>query len=190
MGLRIAVIYGSTRPQRLGIRAAKFLVRGFTERGSHVDLIEPLEHPLPLLELRYREHGEGKAPKPMETVHKILDAADAFVIVSGEYNNSIPPALANIIDHFLPEYSRKPSAVCCYSVSPFGGAHALTAVRALLAAVGAPPIGASLHVPGIADVFDDEGTPADPETMDRRFTTFAKEVEWYANALKTAREAD
>ena len=44
-------------------------------------------------------------------------AADAFV-VSGEYNHSIPPALSNLLDHFLEEYFWRPSAIVCYSRRP------------------------------------------------------------------------
>ena len=40
--------------------------------------------------------------------------ADAIVVVSGEYNHSIPPALSNLLDHFLEEWFWKPSAIVCY----------------------------------------------------------------------------
>ena len=42
-------------------------------------------------------------------------SADAFVVVSGEYNHSISPALSNLLDHFLEEYFWRPSAIVCYS---------------------------------------------------------------------------
>ena len=47
--------------------------------------------------------------------------ADAFVIVTAEYNHSIPPALSNTLDHFLEEYFWRPSAIVCYSAGAFGG---------------------------------------------------------------------
>lgn len=187
--LRIAVIYGSARPQRLGIRMARFVTDGFARRGCRADLVEPLTHPFPLLELRYREHPEGGAPEPIEEAHRILDAADAFVAVTGEYNGTVPPALVNVLDHFLPEFARKPSAVCCYSVSPFGGARAVAPLRSLFAVLGAPPVQAVLHAPRVAEVFAEDGTPLDP-AMEERFGNFAAEVEWYARALRAAREGD
>ena len=145
--LRVAVVYGSARPQRLGIRMARFVAGGFARRGHRADLVEPLAHPLPLLELRYREHPEGEAPEALEKVHRIFEVADAFVAVSGEYNGGVPPAMLNILDHFLPEFARKPSAVCCYSVSPFGGARAVAPLRAVFATLGAPPVQAVLARP-------------------------------------------
>lgn len=185
--LRIAVVYGSARPRRLGIRMARYVADGFARRGHRADLVEPLTHPMPLLELRHREHPAGGAPEAIESAHRIFDAADAFVAVTGEYNGAVPPALVNILDHFLPEFARKPSAVCCYSVSPFGGARAVAPLRALFTALGAPPIQAVLHAPRVADAFAEDGTPLDP-AMEERFGNFAAEIEWYARALRNARE--
>lgn len=187
--LRVAVVYGSARPQRLGIRMARFVAGGFARRGHRADLVEPLAHPLPLLGLRYREYPEGKAPETLEKVHRVFDAADAFVAVTGEYNGAVPPALVNTLDHFLPEFARKPSSVCCYSISPFGGARAVAPLRALFATLGAPPVQAVLHAPRIAEAFAEDGTPLDP-AMEERFDGFAAEVEWYARALRRARDGD
>ena len=33
---------------------------------------------------------------------KIIDAADAYVVVTAEYNNCLPPPLTNLLDHFSP----------------------------------------------------------------------------------------
>ncbi len=186
MNLHIAVLYGSVRPQRVGIRMARFVARGFRDRGTEATLIDPLEYRLPLLEKRYREYPEGEAPEALESVHGILDHADAFVAVSAEYNGSVPPALVNLLDHFLPEYVRKPSAVCTYSPGPLGGALAAVPLRHLFTVLGAPPIGAPFRVGRVHEIFDDHGRTGDSDTL-RRFGDFADQVEWYAGALKTAR---
>ena len=122
-------------------------------------------------------------------VHRVLERADAFVAVSAEYNGSIPPALVNVLDYFLPEYARKPSAVCTYSPGPLGGALAAIPLRHLFTVLGAPPIGAPFRVGRVHETFDDRGH-TDDEDVYRRFSGFADQVEWYARALKTAREAD
>ena len=185
-GLNTAVIYGSARRGRQGIKAARFVVRKLEERGHAVTLVDSLEHPLPLLDLMYKEYEEGTAPKAMETVGEILNTADGFVIVSAEYNHSIPAALKNLLDHFQSEYLYKPSAIVTYSAGPFGGVRALINLRAILAELGTPSIPSAFPVPQVQNAFDDDGNPLD-QAYDERIVKFLDEYEWYANALKHAR---
>jgi len=185
-GLNTAVIYGSARRGRQGIKAARFVVRKLEERGHAVTLVDSLEHQLPLLDLMYKEYEEGTAPKAMETVGEVLSTADGFVIVSAEYNHSIPAALKNLLDHFQSEYLYKPSAIVTYSAGPFGGVRALINLRAILAELGTPSIPSAFPVPQVQNAFDDDGNPLD-QAYDERIVKFLDEYEWYANALKHAR---
>ena len=59
----------------------------------------------------YKEYAKGTAPEPMETISAKLNDSDGFLLVTGEYNHSIPPALKNMLDHFQREYYFKPSAI-------------------------------------------------------------------------------
>ncbi len=189
MELNIAVIYGSVRRERLGINAARFVVGKLEERGHAVTLIDPLEYRLPLLDLMYHEFDEGQAPEAMESVSQILRRADAFVIVSGEYNHSEPAALKNLLDHFQSEYRHKPSGIITYSKGPFGGVRALITLRAILAELGTPSIPSAFPISQVGEAFDDAGTALVP-AYDRRIKRFLDEFEWYANALKRARVQD
>jgi NAD(P)H-dependent FMN reductase len=186
-GLKTAVIYGSVRRQRQGIKAARFMVRKLEERGHTVALVDTQEHELPFLDLMYKEYEEGAAPKAMQTVGKILKSADGFVIVSAEYNHSIAAVLKNLLDHYQSEYLYKPSAIVTYSAGPFGGVRALINLRAILAELGTPSIPSAFPVSRIHDAFDDDGIALDP-AYDERVVKFLHEFEWYANALKQARE--
>ena len=47
----------------------------------------------------YKEYPPGGAPEALERLAERVKAADAYVIVSGEYNHTVPPALANLLDH-------------------------------------------------------------------------------------------
>ena len=183
----IAVVYGSARRGRQGIKAARFVVRKLEERGHAVDLVDSEEYELPFLDLMYKEYEAEKAPETMRMVGEILQAADAFVIVSAEYNHSIPAALKNLLDHFQSEYLYKPSAIVTYSAGPFGGVRGLINLRAMLAELGTPSIPSSFPVSQVGDAFDDEGNSVD-HAYDERIIRFLDEFEWYANALKNARE--
>ena len=186
LDLNTVVIYGSARRSRQGIKAARFVVRKLEERGHAVTLVDSLEHPLPLLDLMYKEYEKGTAPKAMETVGKILNTADGFIIVSAEYNHSIPAALKNLLDHYQSEYLYKPSAIVTYSAGPFGGVRALINLRAILAELGTPSIPSAFPVSQVQNAFDDDGNPLD-RAYDERIVKFLDEYAWYANALKHAR---
>jgi NAD(P)H-dependent FMN reductase len=108
--------------------------------------------------------------------------------VSGEYNHSIPPALSNLLDHFLEEYFWRPSAIVCYSGGAFGGVRAAIQLRAMLCELGTPSIPSLLPVPRVQDAFDDAGHPRD-DGYHARAGRFLDELEWYAHALKNARQA-
>ena len=188
MGLNTAVIYGSVRAERRqGINAARFVVGKLNDRGHTVTLIDPLEYQLPLLDLMYKEFESGQAPAAMESIGRILKQADGFIIVSAEYNHGEPAALKNLLDHFQSEYLYKPSGIVTYSAGSFGGVRALITLRAILAELGTPSIPSAFPIPMIGKAFDKDGNPLDP-AYHQRIDKFLDEFEWYANALKVARD--
>ena len=187
MPLNIVVLYGSVRSARQGIKAARFIVSQCRVRGHEVTLIDPLEYPVPLLDKMYKEYDPHEAPPVLQNLARIIIPADAYIVVSGEYNHTVPPALTNLMDHFLEEYFWKPSAIVCYSAGPFGGVRAAMTLRAMLAEMGMASIPSILPIPGVQDAFEDNGTPVD-DAYPRRATRFLTELEWYANAMKHARE--
>ncbi len=186
--LDLLVIYGSVRHARQGIKAARFVVNACTARGHRATLIDPLELQLPLLDKMYKEFEPGQAPEVLVQLAGRIKSADAFIIVSGEYNHSIPPALSNLLDHFLEEYFWRPSAIVCYSAGSFGGVRAAVQLRAMLCELGTPSIPSLLPVPAVQEAFDDEGRPKDA-SYHQRAGRFLDELEWYAHALKTARQS-
>lgn len=186
MSLKIVVFYGSVRSARQGIKAARFVVSQCQARGHEVRLIDPLEYPLPLIDKMYKEYNPGEAPETLQRMAELIVAADAYVVVSGEYNHTVPPALSNMLDHFLEEYFWKPSAIVCYSAGSFGGVRAAMTLRAMLAEMGMSSIPSLLPIPKVQSAFQDDGTPTDPAWI-KRTEKFFTELEWYANAMKTAR---
>ena len=185
--LNTAVIYGSARRDRRGINAARFVVRKLEEREHDVTLVDSEEYDLPMLDWMYREYEPGQAPKSMQKLAEILSAADGYMIVSAEYNHSIPGALKNLLDHFQSEYLYKPSGIVTYSAGPYGGVRALVNLRGILAELGTPSIPSAFPISQIRNAFDDDGNAAD-KAYDERIVKFLDEYEWYANALKHARD--
>jgi len=186
MQFRIAVIYGSTRSERIGIRGALYLVNQLKERGLDPVLIDALEYNLPFLDKMYKEYEEGEAPESMEKLHAQLQKADGFIIVSGEYNHGIPPALKNLLDHFQKEYFFKPSALATYSKGPFGGARVSVHLVAVMAELGMPSIPSVLYLSRVDQSFDEQGNALD-SAYNRRSARFLDEFEWYLEAFANQR---
>ncbi len=187
MDLKVAVLLGSVRCDRQGIRAARFVERSLQSRGHEVTLVDPAALQLPLLDRMYKEYTKGTAPAALEELASLYRVADAFIVVSGEYNHSIPPALSNLLDHFLEEYFWRPSAIVCYSTGAFGGVRAAMQLRAMLCELGMPSIPSLFPLPRIQATLDPEGHATDG-AIARRFERFASELEWYAQALRERRQ--
>ena len=188
MGLNTVVLLGSVRSDRIGIRAARFVERLLQARGHTVTVVDPALLQLPLLDRMYKEYPPGAAPALLDGLASLYRAADAFVVVTAEYNHSIPPALSNLLDHFLEEYFWRPSAIVCYSTGQFGGVRAAMQLRAMLCELGMPSIPSLFPIPRLQAALNDDGTSRDA-ALDDRFTRFATELEWYGAALRTGRQA-
>jgi NAD(P)H-dependent FMN reductase len=186
MPLLMPVILGSVRSERQGLRAARFIIHRLEGRGYEAPLVDPLELKLPLLGRMYKEYPEGGAPEPLEHLASLLRRADAFVIVSAEYNHSIPPALTNTLDHFLEEYFWRPSAIVCYSAGRFGGVRAAMQLRAMLCELGTPSIPSLLPIPEIGKALDVDGVSQQP-WLEKSADRFIDELAWYAEALRRQR---
>ena len=187
MPLLFPVVLGSVRSDRQGARAARFIIRHLENRGYEAPLVDPVELKLPLLDRMYKEYPKGEAPEILERLAALFRCADAFVIVSAEYNHSIPPGLSNTLDHFLEEYFWRPSAIVCYSGGQFGGVRAAMQLRAMLCELGMPSISSLLPIPKIGTALDPEGSPQQP-WLDKSAERFLDELVWYANALRRQRE--
>ena len=185
--LEFPVLLGSVRSDRKGIRAARCIIGELQRRGHRPSLVDPLVLQLPLLDRMYKEYPSGQAPEVLQRLAELYRAADGFVIVSGEYNNCIQPAMKNLLDHFLEEYYWRPSAIVCYSAGPFGGVRAAMQLRMTLAELGMPSIPSLLPIPRIGSALQEDGSPADPARFGRHVGRFLDEFCWYAEALKERR---
>ena len=189
MALRIAVFYGSVRSERQGIKAARFIVELCRGRGHDGALIDAAEYRLPLLDKMYKEYRPGEAPEILQRMAAIVTTADAYIVVSGEYNHTVQPGLTNLLDHFLEEYFWKPSAIVCYSAGAYGGVRAAVALRPMLAELGMSSIPSMLPIARVQDAFDDEARPRNAAWV-KQAERFLGELEWYGEAMRAARIKD
>ena len=186
MPLTIPVLLGSVRTERQGIRAARFMMALLSGRGHAPVLVDPLEKPLPMLDRMYKEFPKGAAPQVMEELAALYRRADCFVIVTAEYNQSVPPALKNLLDHFLEEYFWRPSAIVSYSAGRYGGVRAAVTLRTVLAEMGMSSVPSVLSIPSIHAALTEEGV-ATEGWIDKAAARQLDEFEWYAEALAARR---
>jgi NAD(P)H-dependent FMN reductase len=185
--LTIPVILGSVRRDRMGIRAAHLVMDGLSARGHEAVLVDAFELKLPLLDRMYKEYAPGEAPELLEQIAALYRRAAGFLVVSGEYNHGIPPALKNLLDHFLEEYFWRPSGIVCYSAGAFGGVRAAMQLRMSLAEMGMPSVPSLLPIPRIGETLAEDGVGDDRIARSR--DRFLDEFLWYAEALKPAKAA-
>ncbi|MEQ8926255.1 MAG: NAD(P)H-dependent oxidoreductase [Fulvivirga sp.] len=187
MKFNVSILYGSVREGRLGIRAVKLLDNLLKERGHLTHVLDPEEIELPFLNKMYKEYERGNAPAAMQHIADALNDSDGFIMVTGEYNHSIPPALKNMLDHFQKEYFFKPSAIAAYSAGQYGGMRAAVHLRAILGELGTPSISTIQGYPKIQKIIDQEGK-ATEEYYIKSTNKFLDELEWYMEAMKVQRE--
>ncbi len=181
--LTILVLYGSARTERKGIGLARLAVRQIEARGDSALLADSEKIGLPLLDKMYKEYEAGTAPEPMEQMAEMIRRADGICVVAGEYNHGIPPALKNLLDHYLEEWFHRPAAILCYSAGRFGGVRGAMQLRMTLPELGMPTISSLLPVPGVSQAVTTEGedlTTWLTEELDR----FLGELAWWARAAR------
>jgi len=184
--MKVSLLYGSVRSNRQGIQAARYLERKLQDRNMEVNFIDPLDFNLPLLDKMYKEYEPGSAPEQMEKLARIFTESDGFLIVTGEYNHSVPPALKNLLDHFQSEYFFKPSAIASYSAGSFAGVRAAVHLRVIAGELGMPSISSMLPFPMIGKLFDENLVPQN-QRIQSSTARFLDEFTWYLEAFKNQR---
>jgi NAD(P)H-dependent FMN reductase len=193
----VAVLLGSVRAERLGQRAAKWVMTQLKARGHEAVVVDAQALELPILDKMWKEIGPkqgehapagyGELKKKLAPLAELYARADGFCIVSAEYNHSVPPGLSNLIDYFLEEYLWRPSAIVCYSAGPYGGVRAAMQLRALLAEAGMPSIPSLQPIPLIGTALSEDGV-ALTQQLAEKSGKFFDEFEWYMQACAAERK--
>ncbi len=185
----VAVMQGSVRSDRMGDRVAKWVSSQLKARGHEAVVVDAAELKLPMLDRMWKEVKDDKGAEhaglreTLKPLAELYERVDGFAVVSAEYNHSVPPALSNMIDYFLEEYFYRPSAIICYSSTPFGGVRAAMQLRALLAEVGMPSIPTLQPIPSVGDALSSDGI-ALTQALAEKSKSFFDEFDWYMAAFR------
>jgi NAD(P)H-dependent FMN reductase len=187
--LRLAVIVGSVREGRFGPVVSRWFAEEARKHGAYeVDVIDlaEAEHELPVA---FTKFG-APMPPAVEAVHtrlsRRLAAADAFVVVTPEYNHSFPAPLKNTIDWFRDEWQAKPAGFVSYG-GMAGGQRAVEHLRQVFAELHAVTVRETLSFHMAWERFDRDGRPRDEAGSSDAATRMLRQLEWWGSALREAR---
>ena len=179
--MNIAIISGSPRKVSLTHRIALFLKNQLTAKTSHdINIIDVRDWNLPFLQEGFS--SVEKTPEQFKPLAELVFAADAFILVTPEYNGSYSPALQNLLDHF-PKQSHKAFGLAPASTGGMGGMRASQQLLLLVPALFGIASPYMLVTPFVDKKFTEEGELLD-ENFQKMVDTFLNEFLWLAETIK------
>ena len=188
--IRLAIIVGSTRPGRVGPAVAEWFA-GRVRRlpGVDVDLVDLADIALPFLdEPEHPALGRYTRPHTLAWSQRIAPA-EAFVLVTPEYNASFPAPLKNALDTIYDEWSGKPVGFVGYG-GQVGGARAVSALRPVVCALGMLPVGMDVNVHRVGRMLGEDGTLEATCDLDDRADLLVTELIAFTTMLRSRRPAE
>ncbi len=180
--LRLEVIVGSTRQGRFGPTVARwFLTQAEGRSDMAPDLLDLADVDLPA--------AYPRRPGPaLEAFTRRIDRADAFVVVTPEYNHGYPASLKQAIDLAYDEWRAKPVGFVSYG-GMAGGLRAVEQLRQVFAELHAVTMRDTVSFHRVWGLFDDSGELLEPAPFTAAAKTMLDALAWWALALRTARAA-
>jgi NAD(P)H-dependent FMN reductase len=178
--MRIEIISGSPRQHSNTHRVALHLHKLLREKTEHeVGLLDVRHYPLPLLQKVFASVEE--TPEAFKELAQRMFGAEAFIIVTPEYNGSYSPAMQNMFDHF-PKQHHKVFGLVTASTGALAGMRAAMQLQQFTMALFGIPSPYMLLTPLVDKKFDADGNLVDP-TFQKSIDTFVKEYLWLAEKL-------
>jgi NAD(P)H-dependent FMN reductase len=182
--LRVAVIIGSTRNGRFGPTVATWFAGHARKRTDlEVDVIDLAEARLP----ETLTDTDEPVPTAVQALAPRLVAADAFAVVSPEYNRGFPAPLKTAIDWYFEQWQAKPVTVISYGRES-GGRHATDQLRQVFTELHAVIIRDTISLPCYWEQFAADGSwPKPSSECNAAAKTTLDQLVWWARALREAR---
>ncbi|QBS40881.1 NADPH-dependent FMN reductase [Nocardia sp. CS682] len=187
--LKLAVIIGSVREGRFGPVVAEWFTEHARSHGAfEVDVIDLAQADLPLALPAVPPLLEPNPERPagMLDLTERLAAADAFVIVTPDYNRSIPAVLKAVIDWHFTQWDAKAIGFVGYSGGS-GGLLAIEHLRQIFGELNAHTVRNYVSFPRYYLLFDEDGRLREPEEPAAAALAMLDQLQWWADALVTAR---
>lgn len=183
----LKIIITSTRPGRKGPAVAQWVYDLAKQHdGFNTELIDLAEVNLPFLD-------EPNHPRIQQYQHehtrewsRRIGAADAFIIVTAEYNYGYPAPLKNAMDYLYNEWNYKPVALVSYG-GIAAGTRAVQLLKLLVTALKMMPLAESVNIPFFTQHIDKEGKFNGNESLDKTANEMLIQLARWSASMKTLR---
>jgi len=183
----LRIIIGSTRPGRVGPSVAAWITERAVEHGGFdVQVTDLAELNLPMLD-------EPNHPRLRQYTHQhtrdwsaLVDASDAFIFVTPEYNYGFNAALKNAIDYLFHEWHNKPAGIVSYG-GIAAGTRATQMLKQVLTALKIMPVPEAVNIPFVAQHLDEDKRFKSTEVIEASATAMLDEVLRWAESLTPLR---
>jgi NAD(P)H-dependent FMN reductase len=115
---KIAIIYGSSRPSKVGKTVAEWFASQVETGTNNLDMIDLAEVNLPMLAEPMPPMMGQYSLESTKQWAKRIENYDGFIFVVAEYNHGYTPILKNAIDHLYAEWGGKNAAIISYGAGP------------------------------------------------------------------------
>ncbi len=187
--MKVQVIIGSTRQKRFGEQPAQWIFSELKkQKGLDVELLDLRDWPLPFFDEPMSPSTSG-GKYTNELAAKWADKigeADAYVIVTPEYNHGYSAVLKNALDYVYKQWNNKPIAFVSYG-GIAGGTRAVQQLRQVAIELQMTPIRAGVHIPLYWTQLDEKGR-LKTEHLQSQADAMIPQLIWYATLLKKGRE--
>lgn len=192
--MKLQVIIGTTRPNRVTERVAKWVANeAKLMEDTTVELVDLADYNIPFLDEpmspRYNPNRQINA-EAGKWVAKLAEG-DAYIFATPEYNHSISGVLKNALDYVTSELVKKPATAVGHGT--VGGARAIMHLKEILSESQAAIIPKAVAFAGAGQSLDESGVldetiKANPYGPQAALTSMLTELKWYSDALSAARK--
>lgn len=190
---KLLIIVGSARPTRNADRVIPWLVRAAEKHDAFdVELADLRDWPLPVFAEHLGTIGDWDNPTYSEPIVKAwndkIKSHDAFIVVTPEYNHSVPGVLKNAIDTVWMSFGfrNKPVAFTGYSSGVSGAIRAIEHLNHIFVETESVPLRNTVVVPHVMKAFDEDGEATDPMAK-AALTVMLDDLAWWSSVLEKAR---
>lgn len=178
--MKIEIISGSPRQESVTARVATYLQKHLSEiTDASVGIIDVRAYELPFVQKVWT--SIDAVPAQWKELGERMFSADAFILVTPEYNGSYSPAMKNLLDHF-PKQIHKPFGIVTASPGAMGGMRASQQMLTLVGALFGIVSPHMLIVPAVDKKFDAEANLIDPNFF-KAVELFTNEYIWLVNKI-------
>jgi NAD(P)H-dependent FMN reductase len=190
---KLQIMIGSTRPGRAADRVAPWVIgRARAHGGFDVEVLDLRDWPLPIFAEHLGSIGDFNDPTYSTPIvrewNRKIKQADAYLVVTPEYNHSVPGVLKNAIDSVFVSFAfrNKPLVAVGYSGGIAGGVRAIEHLAQIAIEAELVPLRTAVVIPQVTEAFDEGGRPVNPVT-EISLGIALDDLKWWSDVLEAAR---